>query len=306
MKVASLRSKFVGCMVGCAVGDAFGASFHLSKKAKLIFRGKWTDDTHMMLGVAESIIACKGLNEEHMIWSFIRNWKKEPWRGYGPGPQRIFRMIISGVSWKKVAGTLYGGTGSFGNGAAMRVAPIGLFYYDNVEELRRVACKSAMLTHTHPLGIEGAVIQAYAVATALKTRREDLDPKDFLENIENFTVENIYRKKLRLGRSLLEENDRKVIIRALGNSVESFNSVPTAIYSFAKNIESYIKAVIFAANLGGDTDTICAMTGAISGAHHGENGILKAWSQKLEKIEYITRLAEKLWKLKFDIQNANI
>ena len=297
------KSKFVGCMIGSAIGDALGASFeglwiNRLNIEEFSLDGRWTDDTHMMIGVAESLIVNKGFNGEHMAWTFIKNWEKEPWRGYGPGPPRVFRMIKSGVAWNEAAKQLYGGMGSFGNGAAMRVAPIGLLYYDNEGKLREVAYKSAEITHTHMLGKEGAALQAYAVALAVKIESESFNPIDFLEKLIEFTQVDAYREKLEKAKGLLNNDDKREIIRNLGNSVEALNSVPTAIYCFAKHHESYAKAVLYAISLGGDTDTIGAMTGAIAGAYHGIENIPNAWKQKLEKRDYIEKLANKLWELK--------
>ena len=290
-------------MIGSAIGDALGASFegiwrNELKIENFHFDGRWTDDTHMMIGVAESLIANKGFNGEHMAWTFIKNWEKEPWRGYGPGPPRVFRMIKSGVAWNEAARQLYGGMGSFGNGAAMRVAPVGLFYYDNAEKLREIAYKSAEITHTHVLGKEGAALQAYAVALALKTPLKKFSPSSFLDELTSFTRVDAYREKLEKAKALLESDDKREIIESLGNNVEALNSVPTAIYCFAKHYQSYVKAVLYAVSLGGDTDTIGAMTGAIAGAHHGLEKIPENWREKLEKKDYIEKLANELWKLK--------
>jgi len=303
------KSKFVGCMIGSAIGDALGASFeglwiNRLNIEKFSLDGQWTDDTHMMIGVAESLIANKGFNGEHMAWTFIKNWEKEPWRGYGPGPPRVFRMIKSGIAWNEAARQLYGGMGSFGNGAAMRVAPIGLLYYDDAEKLREIAYRSAEITHTHMLGKEGAALQAYAVALAVKVESESFNPIDFLEKLIEFTRVDAYREKLEKAKGLLNNDDKREIIRKLGNSVEALNSVPTAIYCFAKHHESYAKAVLYAISLGGDTDTIGAMTGAIAGAYHGIENIPDAWTQKLEKRDYIEKLASELWKLK--AENINL
>ncbi|MBC7130234.1 ADP-ribosylglycohydrolase family protein [Candidatus Bathyarchaeota archaeon] len=155
-----LRLKFLGCMLGCAVGDALGAGFEgfHYPGAQLVFRGRWTDDTHMMIGVTESLIAKRGFDGEHMAQVFIRNYEQEPWRGYASGPPRVFRWIKKGVPWNEAAGGLFGGQGSFGNGAAMRVAPVGLLYYDRLDRLREVAYTQSRITHTHVLGMEGAAL----------------------------------------------------------------------------------------------------------------------------------------------------
>ncbi|MEM0233029.1 MAG: ADP-ribosylglycohydrolase family protein [Candidatus Nezhaarchaeales archaeon] len=299
----SMELKFTGCMLGCAIGDALGAFyegrlFNDLKTSDITFSGRWTDDTHMMIGVAESLIKCRGFNGEHMVWKFIRNWQREPWRGYGPGPPRVFQLILSGVPWREVAKRLYGGAGSLGNGAAMRVAPVALLYYDDVEKLREVACKSAEITHAHELGKEGAAVQAYAIALALRTNDGGFDPEDYLRDVVSFAKNKVFRDKLLKAIRLLDEDDKRIIIKELGNEVETSNSVPTAIYCFAKNHDSYLKSVLYAVSLGGDADTIASMTGAIAGAFHGEEGLPGEWVGKLEKADYIRSLARELWKLK--------
>lgn len=297
------ESRFVGCMVGSAIGDALGASFEGTRSRQfriqdVRFGGRWTDDTHMMIGVAESLIENRGFNGEQMAWTFIRNWEKNPWRGYGPGPPKVFRMIKSGIPWKDAAKRLYGGMGSFGNGAAMRVAPVGLLYHDDAEKLREAAHKSAEITHTHEPGREGAAVQAYAVALAVQTETNGLEPNIFLDEMIRFTRNEVYREKLEEAKTLLGIEDKAKVLKSLGNGVEAFNSVPTAIYYFAKNCHNYVKGVLSAISLGGDTDTIGAMTGAIAGAYHGEERLPKRWNHKLEKADYIKELAQRLWKLK--------
>lgn len=296
-----LRSKFVGCMLGCAIGDALGSSLEglgfIGDISDLRFSGRWTDDTHMMIGVAESLIECRGFNDEHMTWTFIRNWLKEPWRGYGPGPPRVFRLILAGVPRREAARMLFGGEGSFGNGAAMRIAPIALFYHDDLHKLREVASKSAEITHAHKLGIEGAVLQAYAIALALRLSGK-LNPEDYLGELASLAESEQFKSKLLMAIKLLKEDNKAVIVKRLGNGVEAFESVPTAIYCFAKNHEDYAKVVLYAISLGGDTDTIAAMAGAIAGAYHGEEALPRKWVENLERRDYIKRLAEKLWELK--------
>jgi len=109
----------------------------------------------------------------------------------------------------------------------------------------------------------------------------------------------VYKEKLEAALSLLDEKpSRRKVVEKLGNSVEAYNSVPTAIYCFLRNHESFKDAVEYAVSLGGDRDTIAAMTGAISGAFHNVTAIPKSWLNKLEKRAHIERLAEELWRLK--------
>lgn len=260
----------------------------------------YTDDTHMTIGIAESLVESKGFNGEHMTQTFIRNYEAEPWRGYGPGPPRIFRMIKRGEPWYSASDKLYQG-GSFGNGSAMRVAPIGLLYSHDPLKLREIAYKSSSITHSHELGKEGAALQAYAVALALTTApNEDIDRESFLSKLQNFAQNQLYKDKIAQMRELLAEQDRAKVVAVLGNGIEAPRSVPTAIYSFLKFPISYGNAVIYAISLGGDTDTIAAMAGAISGAYLGIEAIPAEWRTKLENRIYIESLAEKLWQLATD------
>jgi poly(ADP-ribose) glycohydrolase ARH3 len=298
-----LRSKFVGCLVGSAVGDALGSSLEGLRIPELKieegFSGRWTDDTHMMIGVAESLVEKKGFDGSHMAQTFIRNYEHEPWRGYAYGPPRVFKWIKSGVAWNEAAKRLFGGAGSYGNGAAMRVAPVGILYNEDPERLRSVAYSQSQITHAHKLGKEGAALQAYAVALAVNVDpSSELKTCAFMEKLKDFTRSEVYRRKLEAAEKLLSEKDRLRIVRELGNGVEAQNSVPTAIYCFLRNAKSFEESLIYAIGLGGDTDTIGAMTGAISGAYHGVEVIPERWKAKLERRCHIEGLAEKLWQIK--------
>jgi poly(ADP-ribose) glycohydrolase ARH3 len=303
---AKLKSKFLGCLIGTAIGDALGARWEgrgMSRSEDIVSLAEkleqliYTDDTHMTIGIAESLMESKGFNGEHMAQTFIKNYDAEPWRGYGPGPPRIFGMIKSGEAWDSAANGLYRG-GSFGNGSAMRVAPVGLLYSRNLEKLREIAYRSSSITHSHELGREGAAIQACAVALALNTPAdEDIDRAVFLSSLQNFIRDRLYKEKIAQMRELLDEQDKEKVVAVLGNGIEAPRSVPTAIYCFLSQPQSYKDTVIYAISLGGDTDTIAAMAGAISGAYLGIEAIPSKWRVKLENKEYIKALAEKLWQI---------
>src|SRR4030042_200083 len=163
MDVGVLKGKFLGALVGTAVGDAVGGGFEGGRAAE-VEAIEWaadrreilayTDDTHMMIGMAESLVQKEGFDGEHMARVFIRNYEIEPWRGYGPGPPTVFRMIRDGEPWDKAAEKLYHG-GSYGNGSAMRIAPVGGFYQDDLSMLKEGAYRSRRIHHNHELGREG-------------------------------------------------------------------------------------------------------------------------------------------------------
>jgi len=294
-----MREKFRGCLLGTAVGDALGSS-------RGEFSGRWTDDTHMTMGLAQSLVERKGFDGEHLAWTFLRNYEREPWRGYAPGPPTVFSLLRAGVPWNEASRYLFGGRGSYGNGAAMRVAPVGLLYYDDPVRLREVAEAQSLLTHAHELGREGAVLQARAVSLALcAPPPSSFDPFDFLEELESFTSHPVYLEKLGKVRKMLEEGGRRErVVRELGNGVEAHRSVPTAICCFLLHFGSFGEALRYAVGLGGDTDTIGAMTGALSGAYHGEGGIPREWRERVERREELEQLAEGLWRLKVQMREG--
>jgi poly(ADP-ribose) glycohydrolase ARH3 len=292
-RMKDLKSKFIGSLIGTGIGDSLGAGiegFSGHREVREI-GPRYTDDTAMMIGVAESLIENKGFDGEHMAKKFIENYYTEPWRGYGFGPPRIFDLIRSGVSWEEAAKKIYPG-GSFGNGSAMRIAPVGIFCYDDPVQLKEMAYGSSRITHCHRLGMEGAALQARAVALAVRE-----DPL-FLEKLIDFTEVGLYKRKLKSVKRLWSrKEEREEIVRELGNGIEGFNSVPAAIFSFSAN-KSFEEALVYAVSLGGDTDTIGAMTGAIAGAYWGMEGIPGRWKNKLENKKYIGELAGKLWQIK--------
>lgn len=307
MDADTLCNKFLGSVLGTAVGDSVGAGFeglhgftedqvHAVAERRKVLR--YTDDTHMMIGVAESLITQVGFDGEHMADRFIYNYNWEPFRGYGPGPPRIFAAIQEGEPWDKASEKLYPG-GSYGNGAAMRIAPVGFFYYDDPQKLRDVAYQSSHITHAHVLGKEGAALQAYAVSQAISIDPTfSFDRDVFLRKLRDFVENDTYKEKLQTMEDLWDETDKIKVAAELGNGIEAFNSVPAAIFSFLTHPNSFEEAVVYAISLGGDTDTIGAMAGAISGAYLGMDSIPTEWLAKLENRLYIEPLATELWQIK--------
>ena len=119
-------------MLGSAIGDAIGElAFQYPEKESLLKQLErmsefsYTDDTAMAIGLAESIINSGGLDQHHLGETFRRNFLREPWRGYASGPPTIFSQVTElGISYREAAQGIFGGLGSFGNGAAMRIVPV--------------------------------------------------------------------------------------------------------------------------------------------------------------------------------------
>ena len=303
----TLKGRFRGTLLGAAVGDALGAQFegvNIIKRSALEElmeeprNLRYTDDTHMMLGLASSLVECGGFNGHHMANLFARNYFAEPWRGYGSGPPQVFKLIVQGVPWHKASSLLFGGSGSYGNGAAMRVAPAGLLKYRDLDLVVRIANQSGMITHSHELGMEGAVLQACAVALLLQQPEStDLDHGAFLAALRKFVRTPIFHQKMEQITLLLPGTSRTDVVAALGNGIASYEAIPAALYSFLCHAGSFTDAVTYAISLGGDTDTIACMTGALSGAYLGEQSIPAVWRDRVEGAARLRELADALFSM---------
>lgn len=296
----SPRNKYLGCLIGSALGDAIGelaffcpdqASLEAALRQAEVLR--YTDDTAMALGLAESLAERGLLDQERLGRTFHRNYLNEPWRGYASGPPTIFQMVQgTGIPYVEAARRLFGGAGSLGNGAAMRVAPVGLFFHDS-PDLYAQAAASAAVTHAHPLGQDGAAVQALAVAQALKLNPKEPFPRDaFLEGLLACARTPEMREKLYLVGELLSRAPAAMdAARVLGRSVAVHESLPFALFAFLSHPHSFRDCLWCAVLNGGDRDTLGAMAGAVSGAYLGLAGVPRLWQEKLENREVIERAA---------------
>jgi poly(ADP-ribose) glycohydrolase ARH3 len=297
------QAKFLGGMIGSALGDAIGEmAFHRPTKAGLLSELErqeklvYTDDTAMAIGLGASIAAVGGLDPHHLGDTFRASFVREPWRGYAAGPPTVFAQVEQyGISYAEASRMLYGGQGSFGNGAAMRIVALGLFFHD-APDLYNRARLSAQVTHAHPIGVDGAAVQARAVAQAMA-----LDPAlpfaadDFLQTLLDTARTPEMEEKLVLVRRLSRQAappQRAAMV--LGQGVAVQRSLPFAIFCFARHPTSFQDCLFCAALNGGDRDTLGAMACAISGAYLGIEAIPEGWRGKLENQEAIEELAVKL------------
>jgi poly(ADP-ribose) glycohydrolase ARH3 len=303
-KVVDLRYKFLGSMIGVALGDAVGElAFHYRSEPVLRARVsrstvlRYTDDTAMTIGLAESLTEVGRLDPPHLGDTFHANFRREPWRGYAAGPPTVFRRVErTGATYEQAARGLFGGQGSFGNGAAMRIAPVGLRYHDSAD-LYEMAARSAAVTHAHPMGVDGAAVLALAIARAVR-----LDPggpfplSSFCARLAAFARTRAIREKVRRAEELvLDGASPPSAARELGQSVAVQESMPFAICAFLRSPESFERCLLRATLHGGDRDTLGARACAVSGAYLGVERIPLEWRAKVENGATIESLATKLW-----------
>ncbi|HEY2759198.1 MAG TPA: ADP-ribosylglycohydrolase family protein [Pirellulales bacterium] len=301
----ALADRFSGSLLGLAIGDALGAHFEGQSQGSIARQYRtvekliedppygelwYTDDTQMAIGVAETLIKCKRIDEFEICKRFAANF--QPQRGYGRGARIVLEAMVEGWDHRELAANLFPG-GSFGNGAAMRVAPVGLMFHHDDQLLWEQARLSALPTHIHPLGIEGA--QVLALAAGLAARIDSFDRQAYFKTLSAACQLTEYSGPLERAGRVADPRD----LALFGNGIEASSSVVTAIASFGLTPESYEQTVGNAILLGGDTDTIAAMAGAISGAYLGQQAIPKHLLLKREDRHqgrsYIEGLAKRLF-----------
>ena len=252
-------------------------------------RGTYTDDTQMMIALSESLLERDAIDEQHLAGAFLDAF--DPDRGYGSGTAKLFELWRQGEPVSRAASQLRGGSGSLGNGAAMRIAPVAVRFANAPDKLCAQARRSAGLTHAHPLAIDAAAVQAAAIGAAV--RGEDIlaTARDTAE------TEVVHRQLERAAELLAAQADAEEAATELGNASEGHQSVPTAILA-AVSQPQFEQAVTFAIRCGGDTDTLGAMAGAIAGARDGGSAIPVRWIEALEDGDkgrrHVERLAEAL------------
>jgi poly(ADP-ribose) glycohydrolase ARH3 len=293
----TLADRFAGSLLGLALGDALGAKHEGGPIEQVAWwlaglgRGgllRWTDDTQMAIGLAESLVRWKGVESDPLA----RTWAEayDPLRGYGPGARRLLSMIRAGADWRTANRSVFA-DGSLGNGAAMRAAPLGLFYHAMPGELRPAAELAASITHAHPLGIAGGVLIARAVALAVAGGT----PAEVIDALLADHWPDEFRTRLETARSWLGSSVPKSRVAGeLGCGIEAHRSAVTAVWAWAAHPDDFEAMIAYVISLGGDTDTIGAMAGGVLGARLGIGGLPAAALERLESREHIHDLARRL------------
>ena len=334
-------SKFRGCLVGALLGDCLGAPLEfitdgalsrirVNQQMKLYFnkhgksvhkkagKYRYTDDTAMAKQIAGQLIESGDCDPPHLAAKFVREAFNEPYRGYGGAVISVFGQLReqmeddgSGIcaDFNGPAGKQFGGSGSYGNGAAMRIHPLALAACgrEDREWMFEQCENAAKITHTNPLGVEGALLQVYSVLLALTGGFRNAT--EFVGKLHDlaeskFAEESPFKEALRNLEECLKSGNNDEAYYKLGNDVSALKSVPPAIYSFLKHHQhhrggseaqtAFVDTLKTAFGFGGDTDTIGCMAAAMAGAYHGYEAVPKVLREQCEAAEEMLELADKL------------
>jgi len=200
------------------------------------------------------------------------------------------RMMIEGAGWRVTSREAFGGQGSLGNGSAMRVAPVGAWFADDLDRVVAEARASAMVTHMHSEGVTGAIAIAIAAAMAWRLR-ENLSTDslvEFFNEVLRCTPDSETRRGIGHAFQIRQFESPAAAAHTLGNGsgVTCPDTVPFAVWAAAKHLDNFREAIAATASVGGDVDTNCAIVGGVVALSSGWNGFPEDWLSEIERLPY--------------------
>lgn len=277
---------------GLSVGDAFGQCFFQLPDGEAMEQclplGPWyyTDDTEMSLSIVSTLARFGRVEQTYLAQSIAHHYDYN--RAYGPSMHRVLERIRNGEHWAEVAANSVRGQGSWGNGAAMRVAPLGAFFAADPALAIEQAQLSAEVTHTHPEGIVGAVAIALASVAAVRAKaaHKRPAPSEFLGGIIDQLPVSEVRSRLVRAQGIAHASSLQFAVAVLGNGTDmsAVDTVPFAIWCCGQYLDDYVNALWLAVNAGGDRDTLCAMVGGVVAGYVGTEGIPQEWIARREAL----------------------
>ena len=288
---AGLRDRAIGAFLGLAVGDAVGTTLEFRARDAQervddmvgggpfnLSAGEWTDDTTMALALADSLAECGTLDCRDLMDRFVRWWKEGEYSCTGScfDIGNTTRAALS--RYVRTDDPIAGSTESHaaGNGSLMRLAPVALRYWDDRALLDATAAEQSRTTHGSEEAVDAcrAFAELLADAIAGKARADVLAPR-------------FYDGAPAVAR-ILGGSWRGLARRKIRSSGYVIDTMEAALWSVARTSD-FRGAVLLAANLADDADTVAAVTGQLAGALYGLSGIPGDW---LDRVAWKDRLLD--------------
>ncbi len=282
---------------GLSVGDAFGECFfgnvdlalrRIEYRQTAPSPWVYTDDTAMAVSVFRCLEEKGEIDRDQLAELFANEYERDPYRGYGGTAHSILRAIGSGMPWATASGGAFSGMGSMGNGGAMRVAPLGAYFADDIDQLITQARYSAEPTHAHPEGQAGAIAIALAAAWAWNHRDASgkADPRELIRFVVDRTPAGDTQSRTRRTLEIPFDREPDHVGQMVGNGtqVTAPDTVPLCVWLAARHCWDYPAALWATASAFGDVDTTCAIVGGIVALSSGAASIPPEWIAAREQI----------------------
>lgn len=279
---------------GLSIGDAFGERFlsYPDLLARLIIDRalpsapwKYTNDTEMSLSVVNILRHHQGIDQDALARSFVEH--HDSVRNYGRATEHLLLEMSKGQSWRDLAPQLFKGVGSYGNGAAMRVAPIGAYFADDFQEVVEQTKRATLVTHTHPEGLAGAIAVAIAAAWAYRVGIGSAPSfANLIDMVLPYVPESEVARRLARANQLSPATPASQAAAVLGNGsdISCQDTVPFALWCASSYLNDFEGAMWHTALGFGDLDTNCAIVGGIVALRVGQAGIPETWRASREPL----------------------
>jgi ADP-ribosylglycohydrolase len=279
--LAAARAALEALSVGDALGETFFAppevaTARIRRRETPPGPWRWTDDTLMACSVLEVAVRDGAIAPERLAEGFAA--RLDPSRGYGRSTRDLLERIRAGRAGPDAAAALFGGAGSHGNGAAMRVAPLGALWARDPGRAAEEADRSARATHTHPEGRAGAVAVAVAAALAARGGAGGIG-RALLLGVLGRTPPGEVRRRIEIATALAPTTGsaHAAALLGAGEEASAADTVPFALWAAAGALGS-VEVAFWRAVAGlGDRDTTCAIACGVVGAGGGAPALPAAW-----------------------------
>jgi ADP-ribosyl-[dinitrogen reductase] hydrolase len=298
-----MQDRFRGCLLGLACGDAVGTTVEFKPRGTFApvtgmagggpFRlqpGEWTDDTSMALCLATSLLERNGFDPRDQMDRYCR-WQAEGYLSSNGVCFDIGGTVASALHHYRVTGDPFSGSTdphSAGNGSLMRLAPVPMYYVEDLAQVAHYAGESSRTTHGAREAVDACRLLGVLIARALRgaSRAEVLSavPSSLLADGE------LAPAIARIAAGSYTTRDRSEI-RGSGYVVDCLEA---ALWSFYHS-NSYRDAVLMAVNLGDDADSTAAVCGQLAGAYYGVARIPEIWLSRLARRSEIEDIAVRLY-----------
>ena len=285
------------CLTGLSIGDCLGHLLFSTPDLRHDHRvpermWNYTEDTRMALAIAHNLTQHGTIAQDELARRFAEDFMAQPERGYGAVAHFILHQIASGVHWEQASTLVYSGTGSKGNGGAMRAAVVGAYFFDDLALVVQQSIKATQPTHAHSEGKAGAVAVAVAAALAVRVALKQCAPRseELFSQVIDYTPPGQIRVGLQRAAKLLNASPRHASDQ-LGTGVQVLaeDTVPFALWCALTTLHNYEDALwkTFDAleRPESDSDTLGAIVGGIVGLS-AHSTIPVHWRQRAESVDF--------------------
>jgi ADP-ribosylglycohydrolase len=274
------RAALADSLDGLSVGDALGERFFgWAHDAADLRRGwlpeapwRWTDDTCMAATLAVHVVGFDGVDQDRLALAWARDL--QPGRGYGRGARELLERISLGVPWQQASRELFDG-GSFGNGSAMRVAPLGAWHLGDLAAAAHDGARQAEVTHAHPWGVAGGTVVAVVASylAGLRLTGTAPSPDDVVRTAIEHCPPGEQLERLHHALRLRDASPAEAALAlGAGYDVACHDTVPFCVWVTAHHVVDYPAAIAATVVGRGDVDTTCAIVGGLVASFTGVEG----------------------------------